>query len=625
MANVRSCCCRIPTRSISTNLIRGRVVSLLEPETNQLVALDIEREGMTLWTVGGETSFDDTLREAYFLGSPLPIDDQLFAIAQIKDEIRLLCIDSTEGTLRWSQQLAQVESTVNWSNIRRRQLAGATPSYANGILICPTSAGVILAVEPASRTLLWAYTYDDTPARSGSHRIPFGNHLRQQSVKPGEHWSDAAPIIEDGCVIFTPTEIDKLVCLDLATGKPKWRNKKREDMMYVAGAKDGTIVCMKSDGVRGIKLSDGKLRWPDVKLKKGEVVTGRGFMNGDAYYFPTSHSDVIKLDMRTGRIQERQPTDRVLGNLVCHRDYLISQSIDGIYAYPIESRKRAALQEQVKADPNNPDVLHDYAVLQFEDGNIRQSLETMQKAIELSETPAKRDHQLALAELIQQAMTQNFSAESELPEIFLGLDPPAGMRLQFFKSRARGFLELGNQDEALTNLLRAIDVTMQLSSDEQSKPSPVQDNSFWRVSNPTELSLLLQELLETDAQVPEQLARSIGRTLPEASRNESHLWMELLSGSRKRSPALQRLYEIATVRFAGQAALDDPVACSVALHSMLATIPKDNAESDQHAAEAFIQLASLYSSQGDYQTAAHRYDQAQQQFAGLRCERRNGF
>jgi hypothetical protein len=45
-------------------------------------------------------------------------------------------------------------------NSPQRRLAGATPSFADGVLVCPTSTGVVVAVDLATRALLWGYQYE---------------------------------------------------------------------------------------------------------------------------------------------------------------------------------------------------------------------------------------------------------------------------------------------------------------------------------------------------------------------------------------------------------------------------------------------------------------------------------
>ncbi|MBT5598650.1 MAG: PQQ-binding-like beta-propeller repeat protein, partial [Planctomycetaceae bacterium] len=127
--------------------------------SNQLAALDLKTEGSLAWIVGGTSGEDEpALAGAFFLGPPLPLYNELYAIAELDGEIRLCVLDAASGSLIWQQQLAHVDSSVI-SLDKKRRLAGATPSFADGVLVCPTSAGAIVAVDISARTLLWGYTY----------------------------------------------------------------------------------------------------------------------------------------------------------------------------------------------------------------------------------------------------------------------------------------------------------------------------------------------------------------------------------------------------------------------------------------------------------------------------------
>ena len=126
---------------------------------NQLVALDLKREGAYRWMVGGETGLDEPkLAGAFFLGVPLPLFGQLYALAEINSEIRLVVLDAQTGRQEWSQQLAHVDAQTILENPQRR-LSGATPSFSDGIVVCPTSAGAVVAVDMATRSLLWGFQY----------------------------------------------------------------------------------------------------------------------------------------------------------------------------------------------------------------------------------------------------------------------------------------------------------------------------------------------------------------------------------------------------------------------------------------------------------------------------------
>ncbi len=121
---------------------------------NKLAAYDIST-GKVQWWLGGQDAIE--LADTFFLGPPLPLRGQLYVMAEIKDEIRLLALDAATGKVLWSQQLAMVEMNIAQDAIRR--LAGVSPSYSDGVLICPTGSGCVAAVDLANHSLLWGYVY----------------------------------------------------------------------------------------------------------------------------------------------------------------------------------------------------------------------------------------------------------------------------------------------------------------------------------------------------------------------------------------------------------------------------------------------------------------------------------
>ena len=129
------------------------------------------------WAARTRWSHSDT----FFLGPPLPLRGQLYVMAEIKDEIRLLALDGATGNLLWSQQLAMVESNITQDPVRR--LAGVSPSYADGVLICPTGAGCVVAVDLASRSLLWGYIYSH-PGEQPMTQPAMVRRMRMQSRWP---------------------------------------------------------------------------------------------------------------------------------------------------------------------------------------------------------------------------------------------------------------------------------------------------------------------------------------------------------------------------------------------------------------------------------------------------------
>jgi len=66
-----------------------------------------------------------------------------------------MAIDGAKGNVLWSQQLKH--SGAHHAGSAAAAL-GVSPSYANGILVCPTGAGSIVAVDLATQWhFLWGY------------------------------------------------------------------------------------------------------------------------------------------------------------------------------------------------------------------------------------------------------------------------------------------------------------------------------------------------------------------------------------------------------------------------------------------------------------------------------------
>jgi PQQ-like domain len=360
---------------------------------NRLVAVDVLGEGRTRWTVGKNDGSESRLSDAFFMGAPLPLGDSLYVIAEIKDEVRLVVLDAGTGKIRWSQQLLQLElpASISFSNVRR--ISACAPSYRDGVLVCPTAAGNVIAINPANRSLLWGFQY---PSRE-SNPLQTNPMMTGTEVTPpiGNRWLEGNPILADGSVILTPMETDRLFCLDLLTGISKWNPVERGDGLYVAGvfrgvgAGEGTIVIVGQRTIRGIRVQDGEEAWPPIAIPDGQVPSGRGFMNGPFVYLPTSGSEILRVDTSRGSIAERMKTDVPLGNLCCAGNYMISQSAGEIRAYLLRESLRRELTEQV-ASSKDPVVLQDYANLLLGDGDAIQATEILRQAIALSTEEAVR-------------------------------------------------------------------------------------------------------------------------------------------------------------------------------------------------------------------------------------------
>lgn len=428
---------------------------------NQLVALDLKREGAYRWMVGGETGLDEPkLASAFFLGAPLPLFGQLYVLAEIHSEIRLVVLDAQTGRQEWSQQLAHVDAQTILNDPQRR-LSGASPSFSDGIVVCPTSAGAVVAVDMATRSLLWGYQY--APLVTMNRNFGIMQPYPGQVLRPGNRWLEGTATVAGGAVLLTPPESSKLICLDLLTGEPKWPARERVeelgDMLYVACVHDGAVVLVGRTQVQALRLSDGKPAWPQpVRLAQDvrEMPSGRGYYSEHFYYLPTTASRLLKIDLEAGKIVERTRTDRVLGNVICFRDHVIGQGLDGLSVYYQMTPLQQQVTERLAKSPDDAWALARRGELLLNEGQVRDALVSLRSAYEL--TPNDQEVRNLLVNTFLIALQEDFPRHLDLaPQIEPLIDDPL-RRIGYLRVLSAGLLAQGRLPEAWDASLAVADL-----------------------------------------------------------------------------------------------------------------------------------------------------------------------
>lgn len=427
-------------------------------QTNTLVALELKRQGYNVWAVGGEGD-NTALSNAYFLGAPLPLGDQLYALAEQSGDIRLLCLNSRDGALEWKQQLAVVEEHLPIANDRVRRLAGASPSYADGVLVCPTSAGAVVAVDLVTRSLRWGYQYQRWDAVS-SRAAAFSSSTINRNANQG-HWLDGTVTIADGCVVLTPVESQELHCLDLLSGKARWPVQPRDDMLYVACVHDGKIVLVGRSKLKTVKLADGAAGWTTAIDLGDEVVTGRGYYSGKHYFLPVTGQHLLKIDLEEGKIVGRAKTEVDLGNVVCYKDHLISQSPQTVAAFYLSEPLQKQLDERLKANPNDAEALALQGQVLLQEGETAESLDVLRRAHQ--NAPTSEPIRSLLVKVMFALLRDDFSTHIGLTDELEKLVTDPAQRREALRWRVKGLTHTGKTWEAFQSLLELVDI--ELASD----------------------------------------------------------------------------------------------------------------------------------------------------------------
>lgn len=359
---------------------------------NRLAAHELRTEGKLKWALGGPPGEGALpLAGEYFLGPPLPLGGRLYVLAESNHRIRLLAIDPErdphrgEQLVEWTQDLTDIQLEVLDNEMRR--LAGATPSYADGVLVCPTGGGAAVAVELATRSLLWGYQYPRSPLASQNVAQIQIMRMNGMDVDPqeGEQWIDSSATISDGRVLLTPVESDELHCLDLSAGNLLW-TRPREDGLYLGCVDRGVAVVVGRKSVRGLKLADGEPAWVEpLVLSSGAAPSGRGFFHQGRYYLPLSTAEVAAIDVATGRVVDssRSRQGIVPGNLICYSGAVLSQGADYVDCFWQAAELERRVAETLREQPHDPEALTLRGEILLDQGRTVEAADMLRRSVEL--------------------------------------------------------------------------------------------------------------------------------------------------------------------------------------------------------------------------------------------------
>lgn len=421
--------------------IGGRMVSTPAP-TNQLCAVDLRRQGSLRWTVGGKGGGDEAgLAGAYFLGPPLPVAGFLYGMAEFNGELRLVCLDPKTGKLQWKQQIAALEDSQPLRGDYLRRLASATPSFADGLIICPTAAGAVVAVDPAQRTLRWGYQYKKL---SSVARSPFGRPVITSSSRgslTATRWIDSSVTIARGAVLVTPVEVSEMHCVDLLTGNARW-SAPRDDYFYLACVHGENVVLVGQTHVQALLLASGKPAWPKPIEIAPEAPTGRGYYSGKFYYLPTTGKQLLQIDLEKGEIVGKASLEIQLGNLACFGEDLISVGPDHIAAFYLTEPLGKRVTELLGKNPDDAWALARKGEILLQQGLPAEALDSLRRAAKL--TPEDASVRSMLARVMLLLLREDYAAYRELDAEAEALVGTPQQRQELLRIRARGLQASGS-------------------------------------------------------------------------------------------------------------------------------------------------------------------------------------
>jgi len=464
---------------------------------NRLAAYDVHN-GKLKWHVGGSPDeFGLPQAGTFFLGPPLPLMGRLYVIAETMGEIRLTVLDSNTGELLWSQQLAGTDQLLVKDPLRR--MAGVSPSYADGVLVCPTSNRSVVAVQLATRSLLWGYTYQQADSRR-ERQVAFFGARSIIDPNPIGRWIDSSVILAEGRVLVSPVDSDYLDCLNLVDGKLLWREPRQDDL-YLACVHQGKAVLVGGRHVRALDLHNAHARatgimpvppveqepqatpqgpvtcapesdrpeqdhyqrpapaWDGrtVELPPGSVPSGIGFLGGDLYYLPLSTAEVMAIELATGRTARvsKSRQGSVPGNLISHKGKILSQDATGLEAYYQLEALREQVDRRLAADGDDAEALALRGEILWDEGKLEEAIGCFRSSLERRPDPNTRE--LLRDALFDGLRTQFAARRHEVDQIQQLIDGPDEQAM-YLRLMAVGLAASGEFRPALEHYLKLIDL-----------------------------------------------------------------------------------------------------------------------------------------------------------------------
>jgi outer membrane protein assembly factor BamB len=433
---------------------------------NRLSAYDLEARGQLRWRLprseGGTRPA--TTSTTWFLGAPLVVGEELYVLAEERGEIRLDVLDARSGTVRWSQPLAEldVERVITSPSSQGRRLAGLSPALADGVLVCPLGTGTVVAIDVATRTLLWAHRYAvRADAADQGGRGPAGAGERVAADRPPTA-IDSLPVIVAGRVLLAPYDSAGLVCLDLREGTPLWDEPVPGPLLVLGATADRVLVAGRV-GVEARALDTGHALWTLSYESAGGRASGRGIVTRERLLVPLDTPEVIEVSIADGGLLARCPGrgGSVPGNLVAYRGEIISRGIDSLDVFHQSAALESRIETARREHPDGGWALEWEGQLDLDRGRVAAGLDKLRRA---AQAPAFRMSPGTLADAVVFGLQRDFAAaaaswsDALRPELSAGGPGPAvrgAMRVA-----VDGFLLAGQPAkawESLRELLRADD------------------------------------------------------------------------------------------------------------------------------------------------------------------------
>lgn len=271
----------------------ARVYTVIGPSGRKLAGIKpvlrttLEARSRADLSVAWSTEASAELRDVTYLAAPVVEGGKLYAPVMHAGTFWLLCQNAQDGAVLFRTPL------------HREGTEFAKPTAVpvvidSGAAYVLTNAGVLAAVDVLSGAVKWLRRYERIdplrPPRKKTNseqqrQIAFGGQVFREL--PLEGFAPSDLVVKDGLVVLAPTDGTQLLCIDGATGEPRWMCERR-DMQYVIGIDDELLFVGGEDSITALRFASGVRLWR-AELPSFEGSTrwrGRGFVSDGLVVVP---------------------------------------------------------------------------------------------------------------------------------------------------------------------------------------------------------------------------------------------------------------------------------------------------------------------------------------------------
>ncbi len=445
------------TSQQSDHILAGESVFKVDDsarDSNFLEGASLQAQGAILWRVGGSSGVDEPqLSGAYFLGPPLPYEGELYCIVDIRGETKLVVLDAATGRLRWKQQLVQTSSSMPRLDSERNSQA-LSPTIADGVILCPTGVGAIVAVDLMSHGLRWGSAYSthrDNANNAFLQRGAFGEGPEFSALE--RRWQEPGMIAQDGVVAVSPPESDEMFCRDILTGALRLAPQRRNSYRYIAGLRSGWLFAVGERQVVAIDLATSRPAW-QRDFPKGLTLAGKGLWQADSLLIPLSDNQLIRVSTNDGRVLETARVAQPLGNLFAYKNQLLSVGASSVTVYYTRDALTEEVEQRLAANPNDTWALNQQSQLALVQGDFTKALRSLETSYALD--PNSADTRYLLVDLLLDGLVADFPRFEELAHKYAPVVEFGPQRFRFLQQLALGKIRSGQYLDAFQRLLSLI-------------------------------------------------------------------------------------------------------------------------------------------------------------------------